>query len=836
MILFIKKSALLIIFAGILSAGIFAIWILNINIPDLNAFDERKEIQSTKIYDRTGEILLYEIYKDTKRTIIPFEDISRNIKNAIIAIEDDQFYKHKGIDIPGIMKAVLGEVGIGKKRGGSTITQQLIKNSILTPERTVVRKIKEMVLAIKLERKYSKEEILNFYLNEVPFGAISYGVENASQVFFNKHASELTLAESAYLASMPKSPTYYSPYGNHRDKLEERKDLVLRQMSNLGFITDEERDIANQEKVEFIKRGDETLKAPHFIMMVREYLNDKYGEDVVSAGGLNVITTLDWDLQQKGEEILVKYADENEKKYNANNAGMVGTDPKTGEILVMVGSRDYFNIKAEGNFNVTTARRQPGSSFKPFTYATAFQKGYTPDTILFDLRTEFNPSCNPDLEEQEKELIEKLKENPEYEDKCYHPGNYDNVFRGPMTMKNALAQSVNIPAVKTLYLAGFADTIKMARQLGITTLNDTERYGLTLALGAGEVKLLDITSSYGVFANDGIRVEPSFVLSVANSKGKILEENKLQEERVIDEQIARLINDILSDNDARAPAFGQNSYLYLPNYDVAVKTGTTNNYRDAWIIGYSPDFALGVWAGNNDNTPMEKKVAGFIVAPMWSAFMNEVLKQYPNSKFEKPNEPSAPKPVLRGEWMGGYVYLIDSVSKKLATDFTPKDLIEERVLTQIHSILNWIDKKNPLGLSPEDPSQDIQFNLWEFPIRKWVESSNIQEEALDNIPKEFDDVHKPEYKPRISVIFPINPISVSKNLHIKVNVTGRYKISQVDFFIGTNYIGSKKNIPYEIYYNLSQLENIGLNTNITIKAYDEVGNRETIKYLINFIP
>jgi len=832
---FFKKIILFFALAIMLLAGSFGIWILSIDIPDLNAFEERKEIQSTKIYDRTGEILLYEIHRDIKRTIVPFEDISRNIKNAIIAIEDDQFYKHKGIDVPGIIKAIFGEIGIGKKRGGSTITQQLIKNSILTPERTIVRKIKEMVLAIKLERKYSKEEILNFYLNEVPFGAISYGVENSSQIFFNKSASELTLAESAYLASLPKSPTYYSPYGNHRDELEERKNLVLKQMANLGFISEEDRMSAEKEKVVFVKRGDETLKAPHFVMMVREYLNDKYGEDTVLAGGLNVITTLDWDLQQRGEEVLKQYAEENEEKYNAHNAGMIGVNPKTGEVLVMIGSRDYFDIENDGNFNVTIANRQPGSAFKPFAYATAFKAGYTPDTALFDLQTEFNPDCNPNLEEQEKQLIEILKENPEYEDKCYHPGNYDNVFRGPMSMRDALAQSVNVPAVKTLYLSGLMDTIRTARQMGITTLNDPERYGLTLVLGGGEVKLLEMTGAYGVFANDGVRAEPSFILNVKSSGGKILEENKLKEERVLDEEVAHLINDVLSDDDARSPAFGENSYLHIPNRDVAVKTGTTNDYRDAWIIGYSPDFSLGVWAGNNDNTSMEKRVAGFIVAPMWNAFMKDVLKGLPDSRFKDPKKQIAVKPVLRGEWMGGETYLIDSVSKKLATDFTPQELIEEKVITQIHSILYWIDKNNFFGASPKEMSEDPQFKSWEFSVRKWVESSKIKEETIDNIPKEFDDIHKPEYRPRISVISPSGPVSKSGNIHIKAIVSAKYKISQVDFFIGTNYIGLKKESPYEIYYNLNNLQNISSNENLIIKAYDEMGNREIIKQNINFI-
>ncbi|MCH7882813.1 transglycosylase domain-containing protein [Patescibacteria group bacterium] len=691
--------------------GAVALWILTLDIPDFDAFGQRKIIESTKIYDQTGKVLLYDIHSDIQRTIVPFEEIPRNIKNATVTIEDSDFYNHPGIDLSSIVRAFFVNLFSGSiRQGGSTITQQLVKNTLLTPERTLNRKVKEVILAFKVERAFSKEEILSFYLNEIPYGASAYGVAAATEIYFGKKIQDLTLTEAAYLAALPKAPTLYSPYGSNRDQLEKRKNLILKRMRADNFITQKEFEDAKSETVKFITRGNETLKAPHFVFYVREYLAKKYGEDAIEKGGLKVTTTLNWELQQKAEALTKKFIEEEEDKFNVSNAGLVAIDPETGGILTMVGSRDWFadplpegctpgvNCRFEPKVNVTSYAlgRQPGSLFKPFVYATAFKKGFTPETSLFDLPTEFNPDCDADVRKQ-KESPKKITvgENP-----CYHPVNYDGIFRGPVTLREALAQSINLPSVKTLYLAGLFDSLKTARDLGITTLTDPYRYGLTLVLGGGEVKLLEMVGAYSVFANDGVRNQITSVLKVEDSKGNVLEEYRPSPYQALEPQIARLINDILSDNEARAPAFGEFSYLYFPGRIVAVKTGTTNDFRDAWVIGYVPNFALGVWFGNNDNSSMEKRVAGFIAAPLWNAFFKEALKTLEKKDFFLPEPITVEKPVLRGEWRG-----------------------EEKA--QVHSILYWVDKKDPQGPSPEKPERDPQFALWEYPILEWVKNQNI---------------------------------------------------------------------------------------------------------------
>ncbi|MBI2628304.1 MAG: PBP1A family penicillin-binding protein [Candidatus Niyogibacteria bacterium] len=840
-----KKIFLSGLIIGAASAGFLGVLALSVKIPDFNALLERKIVQSTKIYDQSGKTLLYDVHQDIKRTLIPFSKIPRHIKNATVAIEDDNFYYHWGIDFFSIGRAFIANFTAGKiTQGGSTITQQLVKNSFLTPERTLTRKLKELILTLKIEKQYSKEKILELYLNEIPYGLSSYGIEAAAQTFFAKNAEDLDLAQAAYLAALPKAPSYYSPYGYHQDELEKRKNLVLERMAILGFISQEEKEAGQKEKVEFLnKNEDETMRAPHFTIMVKKYLEEKYGEEMVSSGGLKVDTTLNWDFQKKAEKIVKQYAEENKNKFNAFNAALAAIDPKTGAVLAIVGSKDYFaepepkgcspgvNCFFEGNFNAALARRQPGSAFKPFAYATAFKKGYTPETALFDLPTEFNPDCDPDVKIQEKITAEILAKNPDYEDKCYHPINYDNIFRGTVTMREALAQSINLPSVKTLYLAGLTDTIKTAREMGITTLTDPQRYGLTLVLGGGEVKLLEMVGAYAVFANDGVKTSPYFIKKVESADGKILEEHQPEEKRILDEQVARLINDVLSDNKARTPAFGENSWLYFPDRPVAAKTGTTNDYRDAWIIGYAPNFALGAWVGNNNNSAMEKKVAGFIVAPMWNAFMKEVLKELPKEEFKKAKENSATKPVLKGRWQGGEIYFIDKISKKLATNFTPPETIEEKILTQIHSILYWLDKNNPLGSESVNPENDPQFKLWEFPIRKWAAAQNISEETNESLPKEFDDVHKPEYQPKINLIFPKKNELVSRNnFYVKTEIQSYFKIIQVDFFLDGIFLGSKKMPPYELSYDFTARNYFSEKANLIIKAYDEAGNKKILEY------
>ena len=550
--LIIRDLLILGIAAVFLLFGGAVFWIANLKTPNLESFENRRVSQSTKIYDRTGEHLLYDVYENIRRTVVPFDAISRHIKNAAVAIEDSHFYEHKGIQPKSILRAILVNFGaLEFSQGGSTITQQVVKNSILTSEKIISRKLKEWALALKLERYYNKDEILGYYLNESPYGGNIYGVEEASETFFGKKSSDVTIAEAAYLASLPKAPTYYSPYGNNKTKLEERKNLVLKRMLDERFIAKDEYDQAINETVTFKPQEEKGIEAPHFVIYVKELLEQKFGDNVVRDGGLRVITTLDFELQKTAEELTKKYALENKEKFNAENAGLVALDPKTGDILAMVGSRDYFDKEIDGNFNVTLAKRQPGSSFKPFVYATAFERGYTPETVVFDLETEFSTECRPDG----TPLI------AGNEEKCYRPQNYDEKFRGPISLRNALAQSINIAAIKVLYLAGLKNSLNTAEAMGISTLTDPNRYGLTLVLGGGEVSLLEMTNAYGVFAAEGVRNPNRAIIKIENPNNEVIYESPIGGRVVLQSEVAQKINSILSDEEARVPAFGTHSFL-----------------------------------------------------------------------------------------------------------------------------------------------------------------------------------------------------------------------------------------------------------------------------------
>lgn len=821
-------------------AAIAAIFIVGIvfaavTVPNFEALDSRNIVQSTKIYDRTGEILLYDVHGNIRRTVIPFDKIPTHLKESVIAMEDQNFYSHFGISPTSIIRAVFINIFSGEfKQGGSTITQQLVKNTFLTSEKTLVRKIKEWVLAVKVEFKYSKDEILGFYLNQVPFGSNAYGIEAASQAYFDKRAENLDIAESAYLASMLQAPTRYSPYGSHRDELEARKNIVLDRLRDKTQITKEEYDAAKKEKVKFALKAVGGIKAPHFSLFVKEHLVEKYGEDVVERGGLKVTTTINWRWQEKFEELLRVRSGENEKNFSAYNAGLVAIDPKTGQIMAMVGSRDYFSkplpdactpgldCKFDPQVNMTLRSRQPGSSFKPIVYATAFTKGYTENTALFDLKTEFSTYCSP-------YSVPDPGVDPE---KCYHPENFDNKFRGPISLKEALAQSVNVIGVKVLYLAGLTDSLKMARDLGITTLNDPDRYGLTLVLGGGEVKLLELTNAYSAFANDGYYIPYTPILKVEASDGNVLEEYSENKTQVLDPNISREISDILSDNAARTPAFTENSALYIPERPVAVKTGTTEDTRDTWVVGYTPNIVIGVWAGNNDNSKMEKKVAGLIVAPIWNSAMHLIFNDLPVEDFQKPSIPELEKAVLGGEWRGGRVYKIDKMSGKLATDFTPDELVEKKVVPEVHSILYWVDKNDPLGPPPQNPSADPQFRNWETIVREWAASRGLYDQGDNIIPTQSDDVHLPEYSPKGEIILTPSGDSypAGTRVAVTVNAEARFQIEQVDVFLDSEYSGSYKIAPYE--FPVDVTGSPGEEIKITATIYDYAKNKTTLEKTI----
>lgn len=820
-----KIIALSIVSAGFVVLGLMAFWISTFDIPDLKSFDNRTVSQSTKIYDRTGEILLFDVNQDIKRKVVAFDEVSPYIKKAVIAIEDSNFYEHGGIQIKAIIRAVLKNVIGSSTQGGSTITQQVIKNSLLTTEKAISRKFKEWILAIRLENVMSKDEILGIYLNESPYGGSIYGIEEATQTFFGKKSLDVTLAEAAYLAAIPNAPTYYSPYGNNKQKLNERKNFVLQRMLENDLISENEYEAAKKEAVVFKDKPANHIKAAHFVEYIRQYLEATYGEKMVREDGLKVITTIDYNLQSKAEDIVKKYALENEKTFNAENAALVAIDPKTGQILTMVGSRDYFDKDINGAFNVTLAHRQPGSTFKPFVYATAFDKGYTPETVLFDLPTQFQTTCTADG---------KPLGNAKVED-CYMPENYDSKYLGPLTLRQALGQSRNIPSIKLLYLAGIKNSLATARNMGITSLSDQNQYGLTLVLGGGEVSPLELTSAYGVFANAGIKNPYASVLKIENSKSEVLEEFISKPEQVLSEESANKISDILVDNEARTPAYGANSPLYIKDRPVAVKTGTTNDYRDVWIVGYTPNLVVGAWAGNNDNSPMVKKTAGLIISPLWRAFMDQALPTLPKEYFATPEPtPKDLKPVFRGVWQGYNSFTIDKISGKLATNLTPIETQEEIFIPNIHEILYWVDKNEPWGPVPENPNDDPQFKLWEYSVQKWAATQYLPYPIK---PKDDDDVHTRSNRPNVGFISPDSNINYNKNQKIIVQITNSspYPLSKVDFYLNDAYLGSSSQSPFLFSFIPSEINSINKNNTLKVVATDLAFNRgeKEIEFSVN---
>lgn len=826
---FVVRAATITAAAFIFIAALGLLWMSSWRVPTIDSFEERRVSQSTKIYDRTGEILLYDVFQDIKRTVIPFEEISPFIKGATLAIEDTDFYKHKGIKPTSIVRAVIANItGFSFNQGGSTITQQVVKNSLLTGEKKISRKLKEWVIALKLEKILSKDQIFSMYLNEIPYGGSLYGIEEASNAYFGKSASEVTLAEAAYLAALPKAPTFYSPYGKNRERLDERKNLVLREMLENNFIDENEFKKASEEKVTFQPQTEQGIKAPHFVLFVRDQLVQKYGERVLEEGGLRVITTLDYELQKKAEDEAKVYALKNSKDFDAENVGLVAVNPKNGDILMMVGSRDYFDETIDGNFNITTAKRQPGSAFKPFAYAEAFKKGYTPETVLFDLKTEFSTTCSPDG----KPLSSGAN--------CYSPENYDLKYRGPTMMKEALAQSINVPSVKTLYLAGLKDTLRLAKDMGISSLTNINQYGLTLVLGGGEVTPLDITSAYGVFANNGVKNPYRAILEVKNQRGETIDKAKEEPTTVLNPEIAQSISQILSDEQLRAPAFGYSSPLHFPGRDVAVKTGTTNDYRDAWIIGYTPDIAIGAWAGNNDNRPMQKKIAAFIIAPFWHSIMAEALKKVPDNKFIHPVSENSfeLKPVLRGKWQGGASTLVDKISGNLATEYTPPEALDEVLTGGVHSILYWVDKENPRAPKTSSPDSDPQFKLWEHAVRNWVQTNGIMEFGNEIIPTQQSTTHSQNSGISLEIINPNSTSAYDKDqkLFVNLNLNIQNPIYKIEYFLNNIYIGSVTP-PLTIFSfvpaDMSSL-NIGTNS-LRVVVRDSIYNskEKTVSFTVN---
>lgn len=827
-----KRDVFLLIICALLLIGSgFFFWFSSLSIPDVSLFQQSEVDQSTKIYDRTGTILLYDVSGNARRTVVASDQISDNIKNATVAIEDAGFYNHGGIRILSIVRAMFDDIlSGGFSQGGSTITQQLIKNTLLTNDKTIARKIKEWILAIKLEKVFSKDDILTLYLNEVPYGGNIYGVEEASKAFFGIDASSTDIAQAAYLASIPQAPTYYSPNGANMSALTARADLTLQKEESLGFITQAQYTQALAEKVTFLPGATQTIKAPHFVMYVIQELEQEYGTDAVENGGLNVITTLNYPLEEESEQAVDSYITTQGPNFNMSNAASVAIDPKTGDILTMVGSYDYFSTSTDGNFNVATAdNRQPGSTFKPIVYSEAFEKGYTPETVLFDEPTEFDSSCGPNGQP--------LSSSTPASD-CYEPQDFDGLYRGPMSLRDALAQSINIPSIEVSYLAGLSDSLDLAQKMGITSLGtDPNKYGLTLVLGGGGVSLLEMTNAYGVFANDGNYVPYRSILKVTDGNGNILEQaSDPTPTSVMPANITRTISDILSDDQARAAEYGLHSVFDIAGYDVAAKTGTTNNTKDVWTIGYSPDVVVGVWGGNDDDTAMIKKIAGLIIAPLWHTLMTDALASTSADSFIKPapENLTGEKPIFQGIWQGGQTYTIDTVSGKLATQYTPTETQKEIPIIDVHSILYWVDKTDPQGPAPTDPASDPQFNNWEAPVLAWAAANGYENGSTTSIPTEYDDVHVPANFPSVTISDGNGgqPYNQDDTATLNISANGRYPIQKISIYANGGILatlsGSQSvfRFPIKNIYSLSSTNTIEVN--VVDSVFDQASASTTI--------
>ena len=814
-----KRLFFLVLFVFIIIVAFLVgnfIW-YGLTLPNPNKLLDRSVAQSTKIYDRTGQTLLYEIFTGQRRTLIPLSDIPRDLIYATIVIEDKDFYRHSGFNLKGIARALLMDViHLNASQGGSTITQQFIKNALLTNTKSYNRKIKELILAYEIEKNFSKDQILQMYFNEIPYGSTAYGAEAASQLYFGKSARDLTLDESALLAAMVQAPSYYSPSGQHQEELVARKNLILDSMAKEGYINTTKAETAkNTDTLKKVVSRKENILAPHFIMYVKNLLEEKYGTRVVEQGGLKITTTLDLDKQKIAEEEITKQAEINAKNYGANNASLVAMDVKTGQILAMVGSKDFFDNSIDGQVNVALRPRQPGSSIKPIVYSAAFQKGFTPDTPLFDAEINFGPAGPKGTN--------------------YIPRDYDGKERGPVTMRQSLAGSLNIPAVETLYLTGISNVLDLTQKMGYTTLTDPSRYGLSLALGGAEVKLLEHTAAFGILAREGKKIPTATILKVEDDQGNVLEEWKndsTKEQEVLPPQITRLTTSILSDNTARTFVFGANSALYLGDRPVAAKTGTTNNWGDGWTMGYTPSLVCGVWVGNNDNTVMKKKADGVVVAgPIWHSFMSRALLDSPIETFIPPDPVTPDNPALIGEIPGETTVRIDRASGKLATDLTPANYVIEKQYSGYHSILQYVDKDNPNGPPPTNPATDPQYNRWEDAIKKWLTKNKIQADAP---PTQYDDLHTLANRPIINIISPADNADISDRMfNVSVSASAPRGVRRLECFIDNNLADIVYNYPWGCLLNLTGLS--GDEHIVQATAYDDIDNSNQAEININLI-
>jgi len=809
--------------AGLYAALVFCIYIIGAfawysrSLPDPNKLLERNVAQSTKIYDREGETVLYDVHGAERRTLVKLSDVPEYMKGATISAEDRYFYEHGGFNVFAMFKGVIVDPLLGRRaRGGSTLTQQFVKNSILTNERRISRKIKEFILSYRIEKLFSKDEILQMYLNEIPYGSVSYGVQSAAQTYFNKDVQDISLAQAAVLAALPKAPSYYSPYGSHRDDLIFRQQYILDQMVETGYITKEQAETAKKEKLEFaVKR--ESIIAPHFVMYIKEQLSRELGAEYVETGGLNVITTLDLEKQKMAEEAVVAGVEKKSKQFGFKNAALLSLDPANGQILAMVGSKDYFDTDIDGNVNVTTSLRQPGSSIKPLVYLAAFQKGYAPDTVLYDVDTIFKT-----------------------ETKDYHPANYDGKQHGPVTMRQALAGSLNIPAVKTLYLVGVQSMIDVLEMFGYTTFDDRSRFGLSLTLGGGEVKLIEHAAAYAALANGGVYNPPVGILRVEDGKGNVLMEFKQAKRKAIDQKYVDTLNSVLSDDSARTYVFGAGGPLTLPGRPAAAKTGTTNDYKDAWAMGFTPNLVAGVWVGNNDSTEMKKGADGSVIAaPIWNDYMKKATAKLPVVGFAPVEKEVTGKAALDGDVSAAKAVKIDKYSGKLATDLTPASAVIEKKFKDAHCILHYVYKDDPRGGAPSDPAKaDSAYENWEKGVRDWLQKQAEKEGivlANEVPPTEYDDIHTEINKPAVFIVSPSNGQTItSPIIDASVSASAARGVARVEYYLDNTLLSAQTVAPFNLHYFLSSYFVRGYHK-LRVRALDDVENSNEAEIELNLL-
>lgn len=770
----------------------------------------RRDGYSSKVYDR-NDVPLYDIYDEAKRDPVSFNDIPDYLKKATVAVEDKDFYNHKGFDPLTPFRIIKNVFYFGKVTGGSTLTQQLTRNVLLTTERSLTRKIKELILSIQIDAKYSKDEILSMYLNEAPYGGASWGVEPAAQQYFGKSVRELNLAESAIMAGLPQLPSVYSPFSKTPKAYISRTNHVLNRMVEDGYIS---RDLATEtmkqvENYEFDNKSSVT-KAPHFVFWIKEMLAEKYGEEVVEGGGLKITTTLDLELQEETQKIVSEEIDKAEKLGITNGAALV-LDPENGQILAMVGSRDYFSTKTDGNFNVVTqALRQPGSAIKPVTYLAGIKKGMTAATMIMDTQVTFKVPGQKD----------------------YNPQNYNGKFNGPMSLRNALGNSINTVAVKTLANVGVENMLKLSYDMGMSTLEPTKenlsKFGFAVTLGGAEVKMIELASAYTAFANGGTSMKTIGVLKVEDRNGRILEEYKVPDgKKVMTPQEAFIISDILSDNSARELTFGAVNGLQIPKYQVAVKTGTTNDKKDNWAIGWTPNLLSVVWVGNNDNTPMGRIASGVSGAtPIWKRIMVYALPKRDKKDFSIPDKIVN----LEVDKISGYLvhdgfpsrkeYFIDGTQSSVSDPIHMNLKICRGIsgLATPEDVSNGnYDSKEYFKLVESDPVSNDGVNRWQEGIDKWISEQNDKDKYFP--PESFC---RNDGKVSVNIDSPGNESTVSSQFDVKISTNSLKKIVEVKLWID----GVEKKLwterPFEV--TINNLVD-GPHT-IKVKAVDKDGNSQ----------